>query len=105
MSVSRPIQPVNRDDETADTAGQSIWFAIDHPDHGRKWFLLTRALAVGRGVVCLPESTNKVTHTPWCLFACMTVKLSLSRGLNNRNGQSKPMVGLIRRRRCAALSR
>jgi hypothetical protein len=53
----------NRDDETSGAAGQSIWFAIDHPGHGWKRFPLTRALAVGRGEVCLPEFANKVMRT------------------------------------------
>jgi hypothetical protein len=53
----------NRDDETSGTPGQSIWFAIDHPDHGWKRFPLTRALAVGRGEVCLPEFANTVLRT------------------------------------------
>lgn len=53
----------NRDDETQSTTGQSIWFAIDHPEHGWKRFPLTRALAVGRGEVCLPEFANKVMRT------------------------------------------
>lgn len=53
----------NRDDETSGAAGQSIWFAIDHPDHGWMRFPLTRALAVGRGEVCLPEFANTVMRT------------------------------------------
>lgn len=53
----------NHDKETSVTAGQSMWFAIDHPDHGWKRFPLTRALAVGRGEVCLPEFANKVMRT------------------------------------------
>lgn len=42
---------------------QSMWFAIEHPDHGWKRFPLTRALAVGRGEVCLPEFADKVLRT------------------------------------------
>lgn len=53
----------NRDGEASGTAGQSMWFAIDHPDHGWKRFPLTRALAVGRGEVCLPEFANTVMRT------------------------------------------
>lgn len=53
----------NRDDETQSTPSQSMWFAIDHPDHGWKRFPLTRALAVGRGEVCLPEFANSVMRT------------------------------------------
>jgi len=40
-----------------------MWFAIEHPGHGWKRFPLNRALAVGRGEVCLPEFANMVMRT------------------------------------------